>query len=184
MARFRILPKLPGIESQAIAIPEGKAKYSDGLVVQFFPKSRPSWTANFTPGLLVGRPDVAFECHDGNHVLVISGGDAWLIDPENPHKSVQIDNWTTEIIDVPEHKMFILGTPVSFAGLGANGVLWKSQRISWDGFRKLSIAGGYLTGESYTPMDRAKPWVGFRLDITNGHHEGGAYDKHTPQMGF
>lgn len=182
MPRFKILPGLPDTGPRFIAFPtESKAEYSEGLVVQFFSQNGSSWIGNFASGLLVGRPDAAFECHDGRRVLVVSGGDAWLVDAEDPQSAEQIDDWTTRVIDVPEHRMFILCNPVSFVGLGPQGVLWKSQRISWDGFRGLATDGAFLTGESWTPMDTSKPWVPFRLDITSGRHEGGAYDKNAPQ---
>jgi hypothetical protein len=183
MARFKILPGLPGTGPQPISFPpKSKAEYSEGLVVQFFAEKVPAWIGNFATGLLVGRPDSVFECHDGRRVLVVSGGDAWVVDPEDPGSAQQVDNWTTQVIDVPEHKLLILGNPVSFLGLGPQGLVWKSQRISWDGFRGLAVDGAVLTGESWTPMDRNNPWIRFRLDITNGQHQGGAYDKNAPQI--
>jgi hypothetical protein len=182
MARFKILPGLPGTGPRPIPIPaKSRAEHSEGLVVQFFPETAPAWVGNFAAGLLVGRPDGVFECHDGRRVLVVSGGDAWVVDPEDPNSPEQIDNWTTQVIDVPEHKLLILCNPIAFLGLGPNGLVWKSQRISWDGFRGLAVDGAVLTGESWTPVEVA--WVRFRLDITNGRHQGGAYGKNTPQLG-
>ncbi len=104
-----------------------------------------------------------------------------MVDPEEPKSAEQVDNWTTQVIDVPDYKLLILGNPIAFLGLGPNGLVWKSQRISWDGFRGLAVDGAVLTGESWTPMDRNSPWIRFRLDVTNGVHQGGAYEKNTPQ---
>jgi hypothetical protein len=183
MARFKILPGLPGTGPRHLAFPaQSKAEYNEGLVVKFFPTKAAPWIANFATGLLVGRPDAVFECHDGLRVLVVSGGDAWVVDPEDPASATQIDNWTTQVIDAPEYKMLILGNPISFLGLGPTGLVWKSQRISWDGFRGLTVDGPVLSGESWTPMDQRQPWVRFQLDITNGEHQGGAYANKSPQL--
>jgi hypothetical protein len=174
MPQFRILPGLPATGPRAFAFPpRSKAEFSEGFVVQFIPEDGAAWTGNFAEGPFRDLLSSVHNHPDGKRVIVQARGMVWAIDPNTPETAELLNNWTSFVLEAPEFKRVILGTLVSFMGIGPDGPQWKSKRISWDGFQSLAIEGHYLKGESWTPIDQK--WVPFRLNLLTGEHEGGAY---------
>jgi hypothetical protein len=64
---------------------------------------------------------------------------------------------------------------VDFHAIKADNTEWRSNRISWDGFRKVEIRGTELLGEAFSPVSDA--WAPFRLDLLTGHCANGIYEK-------
>ena len=62
---------------------------------------------------------------------------------------------------------------LGFLRLSADGVMWRSRRISWDGFSELRLEGQRLFGQAWSPFGDA--WLPFELDVRTGETEGGSY---------
>src|SRR5690242_18104471 len=78
--RARILPGLPPCCPAAIGFSATElGLHSEGLVVEFQIDGAPAWVGNFIPG--ISDFDYVGDHPNGKGVLVISGGQAYLIDP-------------------------------------------------------------------------------------------------------
>lgn len=51
---------------------------------------------------------------------------------------------------------------------------WRTERLSWDGIRNLSVSGDFILGEGWRYDDT---WHKFSVSLANGSHTGGAYDE-------
>jgi hypothetical protein len=76
---------------------------------------------------------------------------------------------------LPDLKQIILGSAVEFGGIRSDGTGWNSGRISWDGFRNISVSGSTLTGEAFSPLSDG--WTPFTLDLISGNCVGAVYPK-------
>ena len=63
---------------------------------------------------------------------------------------------------------------VDFEIIKADDSGWRSNRISWDGFRNVEVHGTELVGEALSLSDSGVP---FRLDLLTGRCTDGIYDK-------
>ena len=81
--KFKILAGLPvygDLPEQFSAT--GIGMHREGFVVQFFPSEKiASWIGNFQRGL--NFFDEAFEHPDGSSVVVVAGGECYIVDVEN-----------------------------------------------------------------------------------------------------
>lgn len=55
------------------------------------------------------------------------------------------------------------------------GEFWRSDRISWDGFKELSVHENVLRGKTYKPLDSEQPWGDFSLDLKTKTLTGGSF---------
>lgn len=170
MEKFKILAGLPvygDLPEQFSAT--GIGTHSEGLVVQFFPaENRASWVGNFQRGLT--SLNEVFEHPDDSSVIVIAGGDCYIVDIENRKLKDNFGGVFETVISVPAKNILIFGTSTDFEAVGASGRVWRSRRISWDGIRSLKLESDTLTGEAWS-LDI---WLPFSLDINSGEHKGGA----------
>jgi hypothetical protein len=170
--KFKPLAGLPGYGE----LPEqfsatGMGEHSEGYVVQFFPSDNQNpWIGNFQRGLT--RLDAALDHPDGSAVIVIAGGECYVVDADNRTLRENFGGMFETVIPVPDKNVLIFGSSVDFEAVGASGRIWRSRRISWDGIRSLRLSGETLMGEAWDLNDK---WVPFSLDINSGHHEGGTY---------
>jgi hypothetical protein len=168
---FDILPGLPPYGPRALSFPEnGRGFFSEGLVVQFLPSGREAWIGNFQRGST--GPDTVLEHPDQQHILVVSGGVGYIVDPETATLTHQLSGLIKQVIPAPDLGAIVLGDDMKFEAVRADGLWWQSGRISWDGFRKIVKSGTILTGESYSTLDQV--WSPFALDLTTGAFAGGS----------
>src|SRR5262249_4803955 len=82
MQRFEILAGLPPYGAPALAFPSsGAGRHREGLVVRFNPGNVESWVGNFQRGATTYNAVLAHP--DGRQVVVIAGGEGYVIDPES-----------------------------------------------------------------------------------------------------
>ena len=165
MQKFRILKGLPAYGP----LPEqfsstGVGKHSEGFVVEFYPRMSKSWIGNFQPGL-GGVNDVIehFDCH---HLIVVSGGLAYVIEPETRSLANDFGGQIEFVVLISELQIILFGNGLWFEAVGPNGFIWRTRRLSWDGMRSIHREGIYLFGDGYDPM--ANSWVPFTVDLTSG----------------
>lgn len=143
--------------------------HREGFVVQFFLSDNRSWVGNFQRGL--NFFDEALEHPDGSSVIVVAGGECYIVDVENRKLKETFGGMVETLIRVPEKNVVIFGSCVDFEAIGASGCAWQSRRISLDGIRDLKLKGDTLTGEAWSFEDI---WIPFSLDVNSGKHIGGA----------
>jgi len=142
----------------------------EGFVVQFESKKLGTWVGNFQSGLT--NFSGAYDHPDGRCVVVVAGGDVYIVDPET-QIAEQSGGTVSYVIQVSEKNalLFIEDIYLSLIGPDRN---WQTERLSWDGIRDISISGAFVVGEGWCPDDT---WHEFSVSLTDGSHTGGAYDE-------
>lgn len=165
----RQLPGLPPYGKVARNFPKADA-FSEGLVVEFIPKHGESWVGNFATG---GRSVEGVHDNLGeNAVLVVSGGNAYLVD--TTEQRVILELWgVTHLRFESDLDLFVIADDCQVSGVGRSGIKWRSRRVSWDGITDLRREGLVLTGLAHYPQDL--PPVPFAIDLMSGEASGGSY---------
>jgi hypothetical protein len=172
MTSFRKLPGLPPYGPHAVAFPsDWGARGHEGLVVEFTSPNGQTWIGNFKPGL--GSIDGVLPHPDGVQVLVMAAGSVWCVDPIRRY-AIELATAVDAMwpVDNPLGLIFSL-QGLAFLRVGPRGILWRTRRISWDGFRHIEMSGPALAGEAWCPGDDS--WIPFIVDLHTGHVTGGAY---------
>jgi hypothetical protein len=172
-ASFRVLPGLPAtgpLPEQFSAT--GQGKHREGFVVEFETSGGVPWVGNFQPGLV--RHSQVVMHPDGERVLVIAGGTAYVINPATRELIATFGAQIEMVIADEDRHQLILGNGLEFEALAASGTRWRSRRLSWDGVQNVRIEGSALRGEAWNPGDDS--WNEFTLDLESGDVVGGSFD--------
>lgn len=169
MGSYQVLEGLPPNGPLALGFPEAWAeKGQEGFVIEFLKSDGRKWTGNFE-----GNAGAVFPHPDGLSLLVVAGGPMYV---------VNIDECSVDVLDghaegvhqiIGCQDLLIELSGVCLARLGGGGFVWKTSRISWDGFRGVSTANGVISGESWSPIQ--DKWIPFRVDLASGALSGGSY---------
>lgn len=144
------------------------------LVVEVTPYEGKAWTGLFHKDThFFEAVSGVFTSPNENVVLVVSGGQGYLVDVVNPNVSEAIRFVPIlNISDLPEKGLVIFSDFTNLFAYGASGLVWRSARISYDGIKLERISGTRIEGLAWqAPGDR---WVPFTIDPDTGQHEGGA----------
>jgi hypothetical protein len=166
MTSFRVLPGLPATGPAAETFPKSAARLGrEGFVVEIFPENERSWVGNFGPGL--SNFSAAFEHPDGRHVLVISNGQGYVVEPSTRRLVGEVGGaiiGVTELSDPPS--LLLNHQGIAFERVGPHGRLWRTRRLSWDGFKDVQISAETISGLGWAaPTDT---WEPFEVDIRSG----------------
>lgn len=173
MARFEVLPGLPPYGDWPEAFTAtGQGRHREGYVVRFESDGAASWVGNFQPGL--SSLDTVLQHPNGRELLVIVGGQGYVVDPSNRAKREYFGAQIEMALEVPELNSVVFGNGLWFESLGPEGWRWRSERISWDGMRDLRREGLRLIGEAWSPLEDS--WLPFELDLQSGGFSGGSYN--------
>lgn len=173
MERFRVLPGLPAAGPR----PEqfnatGQGTHREGFVVEFSPEGKSTWVGNFQPGMTGYR--AVLPHLDGVSLIVIAGGQAYVINPEERRLVAVFGGTIDTVLAVPPAGPLVMGNGIWLEAWDNSGLRWRSRRISWDGMRHLCIENDKVKGEAWSPVDdREYP---FAVDLTTGAVEGGSYN--------
>lgn len=167
---------LPGLPAYGNA-PErfsatGIGAHSEGLVVEIRCNETNCWIGNFVRGMT--SFDWVGVHPNGTDVLVIAGGQGYLIEPDTRSVAATFGGAIEEVIrHEPRRALVFNHQGLHFDSLGPDGIQWTSKRISWDGFRDIAVSGSVLTGQASDAVHDT--WRAFRLDLETGEVVGGAY---------
>ena len=172
MSTFEVLPGLPPYGPEALPFSTtGQGTHSEGFVVRFTADDGTCCTGNFQPGL--GQCETVLSHPDGRRFVVIACGQAYVIDPNDSLHSEHFGGGIQTALEISELNALLFGNGLWFELLGADGMIWKSRRISWDGMRDITTQGLELTGQSWSFDDT---WSDFTVDLTEGTVAGGSYN--------
>jgi len=170
---WEILDGLPAYGPPAHAFSAtGLGKHREGLVVRVHASSG-AWVGNFQRGL--SSCDDVLEHPNGQQVIVIAGGTAYVIDPEERQLVGHFGGQIQDVFPLSGQSILLLGNGLWFEALGGDGLRWRSRRISWDGIRHVVLDGNLLCGEAYAPEGPEGAWYPFQLDVLTGTVTGGSY---------
>jgi hypothetical protein len=78
----------------------------------------------------------------------------------------------SELFFLPDREAVIYGNGLWFECEGADGLIWKTPRLAWDGTKDVRLEGSLLSGNAFDAG--AEAWRPFVVDIDTGALEGGA----------
>lgn len=170
MADFKILPGLPGTGQYPKQFSNtGRGTYREGFVVEVQSDTGGKWVGNFQPGL---SDFSSVYCYpNGADFIVISGGQAYVIDPESRRLLETFGGRIATVIELPasdsmlSQNRILFQSEQCFLAYGPSGLLWH-QEILWNGTRLLRVDGENLTGEFHCPAQSS--WIPFKLNVTTG----------------
>lgn len=163
MSYFEVLDGLPTSGPIALPFPEdGRGSFRQGLVVRFSAGDGDSWTGNFQRGFARGF-DCVIHHPDGRQVVVIAGGEGYVIDPESRRQTHTFGHGINFVQHVPSLNILVFGDGIRIAIMSPDGSKWQSDRISWDGIQKIEIIDFMLRGEAWSPVSNT--WHPFQLNL-------------------
>jgi hypothetical protein len=167
---FERLPGLPptGPPPEQFS-PDGRGHHREGLAVRVTPATGDPWVGNFQR---VGTSfDGVFLHPDGNHLLVIAGGQGYVVNPSSRVASTIGQGAIAGVHEIHDSRLLILDLQgLAFEALGPEGTRWRSKRLSWDGFKNVVVSRDAITGEGCL----GDFWAEFTLDLHTGAATGGA----------
>jgi hypothetical protein len=170
MPLFEVLPGLPPYGHSPTPFPgSGYGAHRQGFVVRFNGDAADSWVGNFQPGL--NNFSGAFVHPDGKRVVVVSGGNIYIVDPQTKIAE-ESGGMVRSVIPIPEMNALLLDEDIYLSLIRVGGG-WQTKRLSWDGIRNLAVASGFATGEGWRYDDT---WHQFSVSLETGQLSGGAYD--------
>ncbi len=109
-----------------------------------------------------------------DHLLAVAGGYAYRVDTLRPENTTLMEQRpVTAVFPAAEAKLVLLAGFHDVLALGADGVLWRSARLSWEGVTLTGVADGLLHGLGWDMFADAE--VPFTVDLGTGAHTGGGY---------
>jgi hypothetical protein len=173
VATFDVLPGLPAYgELPEAFTATGQGRHREGYIVRFHPDGAASWVGNFQPGL--SSYDAVLQHPNARDLLVISGGQGYVVDPNDRTKREYFGSQIEAAFQVPELGVVVFGNGLWFEAFGPDGCQWRSGRISWDGMLELRRDGLRLFGEAWSPLEDC--WLPFELNLCSGEFTGGSYN--------
>jgi hypothetical protein len=142
---------------------------------------KPAAMTNFLATCALGfrepsLPTGIYACPRPDDLLALAGGYAYLIDTADPTRCLHLPlRPVTAVLSAPEAGVILLAGFHHIAAVGAEGLLWQSARLSWEGVTMTEVRNGQLLGTGWNMQtDREVP---FTLDLATGKHEGGGYER-------
>jgi hypothetical protein len=175
---FRVLPGLPGTGSPPVTFNvTGTAVHSEGFVVEFTLRTGRSWIGNFQTGPY-GASGVLAVLGRADQALVLAEGQAYVVEPETATIVRSFGGLITDVFNLRDRGSMIFGNGLWFECIGADGLRWRTRRLSWDGTTEVALNGMRLRGQAANIDDT---WVPFEVDVNTGEVTGGSYPPDLPQ---
>jgi hypothetical protein len=145
-----------------------------GVYVRVAPAAGTPWFGFFASGF--DSPQVmnaVCSCPDPGAVCVIAGGYAYVVNCSCPSEWCRVEQRPVmELRTVADQQLTLFAGFTSISALGPQGLVWNSERLSWEGLRIAGIHGHILHGFGWdAPTDKE---IAFELDLRTGKHTGGA----------
>jgi hypothetical protein len=107
-------------------------------------------------------------------MLALAGGYAYLVNTTTPGTCMHLPiRPVTQIVSAVDEGLLLLAGFHTVAAVGAEGLLWETAKLSWEGIRLREIRDGKLHGEGWhMQTDREVPFI---VDLRSGTHEGGGF---------
>lgn len=152
----------------------GPRDHREGLVVRFFPAHGDSWVGNFVGAAGGPACDRVIAHPNKRDVIIVAKGEGCIIDPGTRKIRKQFAERVWDVLSVPALDLVVLQGLADFQATKTDDSGWRSNRISWDGFRNVKVHGTEVQGEALSPPDA---WTPFCLNLLTGHCANGPYEK-------
>jgi hypothetical protein len=111
---------------------------------------------------------------NGSDVIVVVDGDVHIVAPQSRKLRDRLGDDIEQVTPLPALRSVLFRRLTHFETIAADNSHWCSPRISWDGFRDVTLRGTMIAGEAWTPVDEG--WVPFTLDLVTRQVHNAVYD--------
>lgn len=174
MKKYEVLSSLPSYGPMYISVAEhSEPYYAEGYAVRFYKKDGTAWVANFKPG---GRDlNIICELSDTDHLLVIAGGTAYIMNPEQTKPVSVFGIGYTAVLKVHDGRLVLLDS-YGITVIETSGDYWISDQMALDGMKDVLLNGNLVTGLSGDIQSNgAEVWVPFVYNIDTKELSGTNY---------
>ena len=124
-------------------------------------------------------PTGIWTCPAQDDLLAVAGGYAYRLATRQPEQTALLEQRpVTSVLAAPADGLLLLAGFHDVLALGADGVLWRTARLSWEGVTLVSVQAGELHGRGWDMFADAE--VPFTVDLRSGKHQGGGYQRAKP----
>jgi hypothetical protein len=104
----------------------------------------------------------------------VASGVGYVVEPDDPDAYHCLEAWIHDVVEVRQRGLLVfVDGGVYVTTLDSSGQERRSERVSWDGIRHLSVSGSIVSGEAYDPLvDR---WGPFTIDLVKHETNGSSY---------
>jgi hypothetical protein len=145
-----------------------------GAYVRVAPEGAPAWIGFFVLGF--DSEQVAsgiYSCPNAAWLCVAVGGYAYVINTTHPEDWFQIaQRPVVAIRSIPELNLLLFTGFTDINAVGESGLLWTTERLSWEGLSISKIDQSSLHGLGWDAI--ADKEVPFEVDLLTGKSQGGA----------
>ncbi len=114
-------------------------------------------------------PTGVWSCPDSRWLCAAAGGYAYLIDTADPGKWEQVEfRPVLAITPLPQQQLLLFSGHQSLLAYGPDGIAWRTERLSWEGFKIVRIEGSILTALGWDLMTDREFELG--VDLHTGAH--------------
>ena len=118
-------------------------------------------------------PHGLWSCPNPQEICAIAGGYAYIVKADQPAQWMQVPYRPVTAVHVAlERQLLIFASFHTFWALGANGKVWETAQLSWEGLRVTAVYPEQLEGFGWDLETDAE--VPFTVNLTTGSHTGGA----------
>lgn len=172
--QYEILDGLPPYGPMYVSVTNiDEPFFSEGFVLRLFKSDGTSWVANFRPGW-TGFSKV-FDFPEHKTLVVIAGGQGYIMSPDDEKAKSTFGLTITEVLQTSDGSLVCADNTDITVLDNHTGQLWRSERISWDGLKDLTILGDTLYGKSYDPTNSIQEWSDFSVNLKTKEIKGGTW---------
>ena len=138
---------------------------SDGIIVKVGGASKRSWLGIFAFGM--GTFSGVFAMPEKKTFCTVSRGIGYIVPVEFPEFWKMAECFP--IVDVRvsvKHNIVIFADCTGLIAYGEMGLLWRTNRLAFDGLKITGITGNFVVGEYFDI--RTEKIESFRVDLFNG----------------
>lgn len=173
---YEILNGLPPYGPMYIPITEdGTEFYYEGFVVRLFRSDGTTWIANFKMGET--NYSSVFEIPKTNIIVVIANGQGYTMTPDLQKPLDTFGHAITQVISTNDGRL-VAADITNLVVINSDATIWRSERISWDGIKDLTLLDNIISGLAYDPKHVSDEWVNFSFNLETNEFIGGGYRSH------
>lgn len=136
------------------------------------PSGGASWLGMFAFGKLGKGTSGVLAMPDPEQLCVVSRGAGYLVPVRDPSAWEAVQALpVTDVRAVPSAGIVVFADFTELMAYGAEGLRWRTQRLSWDGFKIVQVTERSIIGE-YWDM-RTEAMQTFEVDLATGAQKGG-----------
>lgn len=145
-----------------------------GVYLRIAPQNGAPWVGFFALGFDSDKvASGIYSCPDPDSLCVAAGGYAYVVNTRNPQDWFHLGQRpVVDVRGVDEQKLLLFTGFVDISAVGAAGLLWTTDRLSWEGVTIGEVSGHILRGMGWDALTDKE--VAFEVDLSTGKSSGGA----------